>query len=166
MMPARALDESPTAAPRLAAIADAVGHCVLVFAFLPALAWLPAWVHFELRNPLNLEDAVVLTFIPVRGALVLLSAFRQGLVPGSLAGIACGALLVAWSRFDGRGRRVLVGAAAGVAAAALVVAATLVVAVARRGATDVPWVAIAFELGSGLACGTIAGPTAMRLLDG
>jgi hypothetical protein len=168
MMPAPAREESPPAARRLPAIADAIGHCVLVFAFLPALAWLPGWVYFELRNPLNLEDVVVLTFIPVRGAILLLSAFGQGVVPGSLAGIACGVLLVAWdargTRRDGRGGRVLVGAAAGVAAAALVVAATLAIAIARTGATELPWVAIAFELGSGLACGAIAGPTAMRLL--
>ena len=77
-------------------IADAVGHCVLVFAFLPALASLPAWLYFEAGNPLNREDAVALTFVPVRGAILLLHAFRAGVVPGVLAGLVDGVLVCAW----------------------------------------------------------------------
>src|SRR5690606_22166745 len=49
--------------------ADAVGHCVLVFAFLPTLAALPSWLAFEARNPLNASDPLVLVFLPVRGAI-------------------------------------------------------------------------------------------------
>ena len=59
---------------------------MLVFAFLPTLAALPRWVAFEATSTLNLHDPVVLAFLPVRGALLLLSALEEGLVPGILAG--------------------------------------------------------------------------------
>ena len=57
--------------------ADAVGHSVLVFALLPALVPVPRWLAFEAQNALNRTDAVVLAFVPVRGAIVSPGGFLR-----------------------------------------------------------------------------------------
>jgi hypothetical protein len=152
------------------AFADAVGHCILVFAFLPPLAALPAWLAFELRNPLNVTDAVVLTFVPVRGAVLLLHAFRDGVVPGVLIGLADGVMLWTWCRWRpdpqaAPGRSAL-GAVFGVVAASLVTLATLLVARWHGRSPEVAMTTLAFEIGAGLACGAVAAPTAFRLARG
>jgi hypothetical protein len=148
-----------------AAYADAVGHCMVVFAFVPALAALPRWLSFEATNRLNLEDPLVLVFLPVRGVILLLNEFRDGAVPGVLAGVLDGLLLCAWVAWRPEAlplaRRAVVGAISGLVAAGLMVAGTL--AAADR-SQPVPMVAILFEIASGAVCGTIAAPTAIRLL--
>ena len=72
---------------RRGAIADVVGHCVVVFAFVPTLAVLPGWLHAEATNALNWHDPIVLAFLPVRGMVALWSAFGAGLVPGIIGGL-------------------------------------------------------------------------------
>ena len=68
------------------AIADAVGHCVLVFAFVPALFSVPGWIWFEATNPLNRQDPIVFAFVLVRGGIGVLEAFSTVVLPGVLAG--------------------------------------------------------------------------------
>ena len=144
-----------------------MGHCVLVFAFVPTLASLPAWLWFEVRNPLNASDPVVLTFLPVRGAILLLHAFRAGVANGVLAGCVDGLLVSAWVRRRGvapsLARRLGLGALGGALAAAVVVGVTLARATARGSLASTPLAAVAFELGAGVVCGLIAAPTAFRL---
>lgn len=152
----------------LARFADAIGHSVLVFAFLPTLAALPAWLRFEATNGLNLGDPVVLVFLPVRGVILLLNAFEAGVIPGVLAGIVHGLFLCAFARTSAagagasRGVVALAGAVAGALAAFTVVLATVG---PSRGAalTSGP---VLFELASGIVCGAIAAPTALRLARG
>jgi hypothetical protein len=158
---------TPSSRPRSwAACADAIGHCALIFAFVPPLAALPRWIAFEATNRLNLEDPLVAVFLPVRGTILLLNEFREGVVPGVVAGVLDGVLLgvwVAWRDADMPiGRQLLVGAISGLLAAGLMVAGTLVAAGDRSQA--VPIVAVLFELGSAVICGMIAAPTAIRLL--
>jgi hypothetical protein len=148
------------------AVADAVGHCVLVFAFVPPLAALPRWLSFEINNSLNVQDPIVLAFLPVRGMLLLVNAFRAGLVPGVMAGAIEGGLLWAWlarGAASTRAQRIVVGAVTGALAACAVVLVSVVVAAANTGprtGRD----AIAFEIASGVLCGMIAAPTALRFL--
>ena len=153
--------------PTWGAIADALGHCVLAFLFVPTLAALPRWILFELGNPLNREEPVVLAFVPVRGAVLLLNRFHEGLLPGLLAGLLAGILLCLWVWWMGspslRIRRLGLGALAGAVAAALTVLGTLAFAALQGRPSAVPAAVVAFELASGALCGTIAGPTALRL---
>lgn len=149
-------------------VADAVGHCVLVFAFVPALAPLPGWLVFEATNPLNVQDPIVLSFVLVRGINLLLNAFFAGIVPGVLAGTIEGALLCGWpstrAPASTRRQRCMVGAVSGALAAGLMVLAVMAgEAFVRRPRT---WAggAIAFEVISGVVCGMLAAPTAIRLL--
>ncbi len=149
------------------ALADALGHCVLVFAFVPTLAALPRWIAFEATSTLNLHDPVVLAFLPVRGALLLLSALEEGLVPGILAGVIDGVLVCAWAASQPDPRtpslRLLLGAAGGFGAAGLMLLATMAWARAGGRALTVPTVTLAFELASGAVCGLIAISGALRL---
>jgi hypothetical protein len=150
--------------------ADAIGHCVLVFAFLPTLAALPLWLRFEWQNPLNASDPVVLAFLPVRGAILLLHAFQAGLVPGVLAGIV--ASLLACARAPRRGAAasrsasVGFGALAGGLAAATVVVGSIAWAAVRGRPVSAPLTTVAFELGSGVVCGMVAVGRALRLASG
>lgn len=152
--------------------ADAIGHCVLVFAFLPTLAALPPWMWFEVQNPLNASDPVVLAFLPVRGAILLLHAFRAGVVPGVLAGLVTGVLVCAFVRATApeatarRGTLTLLGALGGGLAALTVVAAMLGFRVVQGGTATLAIATAAFELASGLVCGLVAAPTAVRLARG
>jgi hypothetical protein len=150
--------------------ADAVGHCVLVFAFLPVLAALPPWLRFEAQNPLNASDPVVLAFLPVRGAILLLHAFAAGVVPGVLAGVVDGVLVCVWARradaATSSRARLAVGALAGGLAAATVVGGSLAIAAARGRPASVPLATVAFELGSGVVCGAVAVGGALRLARG
>jgi hypothetical protein len=151
--------------PSLGAIADAVGHSVLVFAFLPALAPVPRWLAFELANPLNRTDPVVLAYLPVRGAVLLLNVFWEGLPPGLVAGVLNGvafALAARAQRPTTRARAVAVGAMTGLAAAAAMTA--LFVATGLSSAAQLGQPATLFELTAGLVCGAVAAPTATRLL--
>jgi hypothetical protein len=140
----------------------------LVFVFLPPLAALPEWLYFEARNPLNVDDPVVLVFLPIRGAILLVNAFRDGVVSGTLAGVSYGILVASWVSWRGDlapwRRRMALGAGAGLIAGSTVVLATLIRATLQGRASAVPAVAIAFELVSGVVCGALAAPTAMRLL--
>ena len=61
-------------------------------------------------------------------------------------------------------RRMALGAGAGLVAALTVVLATMIRATIQGRASAVPALAIAFELVSGVVCGAVAAPTAMRLL--
>ncbi len=147
--------------PSWAARADAVGHSVLVFAFLPALAPVPRWLAFEAGNALNRTDAVVLAFVPVRGAVLLLNAFWEGLLPGLLAGIVNGALFTAWTVYAAPRPAITTALGAG-AVTGLLAALTAVTALTA----SLPWSsAAAFELASGVVCGTVAALGMRRLLD-
>ena len=156
---------SPTPAP--VAWADAIGHCLLVFTFAPPLAALPRWIAFEATNALNVQDSLVLVFLPVRGVILLLNEFRDGVVPGILAGGLDGLVLCAWATWRGAetalARRLAIGALVGLVAAGAMVAVTLVVIHDR----SQPWPvgAILFEIGSGVVCGAIAAPGAFRMLS-
>lgn len=147
-----------------AACADAIGHCALIFAFVPPLAALPRWIAFEATNRLNLEDPLVAVFLPVRGAILLLNEFREGVVPGVVAGVLDGILLCAWVAWRDADmpirRQLLVGAQSGLLAAGVMVAGTLL----SSGGRSVPTVAVLFELVSAVICGMIAAPAAIRLL--
>jgi hypothetical protein len=149
--------------PSWAAVADAVGHCLVVFAFVPTLAALPRWIGFELRNPFNAEDAIVLAFVPVRAAILLVNTFLAGVVQGVLAGVVAGATIAAWVRARGRPatwqQRLLLGAASGAIGACVM----LLLLVAVEG-VELRAGAVAFEAGSAAVCGMLAAPTAMRLL--
>lgn len=153
--------------PAWGACADALGHCVLVFAFLPTLAALPRWLAFEATNTLNLHDPVVLAFLPVRGALLLLSALDEGLVPGIVAGVIAGLLVCAWTARQPAPRtpasRLLLGAAGGFCAAGLMLLATIGWARASGRSLTVPPTTLAFELASGAVCGLVAISGALRL---
>lgn len=155
---------------RTGAVADAVGQCVLVFAFLPALASLPPWLAFEARNALNVEDPVVLTFLPVRGAILLLHAFRAGVLPGVLTGVVDGLLLCGWVYWRGvprrAGRRLALGALGGLIAAGVVTVTMIVFARGRGRMPEIAVATLAFELGAGLVCGMVAVSTAARLAAG
>jgi hypothetical protein len=161
------MDTRPLAVGR---VADAVGHCVLIFAFLPAIAALPAWLSFELRNPLNASDPVVLTFLPVRGAILLLHAFRAGVLQGVLAGMLYGLFVCAWARRWGEvtpaGRRWAYGALGGALAAAVVVGGFLALGAVRGPIASVALASVAFEIGSGAVCGLVAARRALRLAAG
>jgi hypothetical protein len=146
-------------------ILDVVGHCLLVFAFLPTVAALPRWLWLEATNPLNRTDPIVLAFVPVRGLILLLNAFAAGFVPGVAAGLFCGLLACGWLAWRGApawSRRHAYGAAAGGAAAALMVLGTLALAVVE-GRPRLPLGPVAFELASGLVCGLVAAPGVLRL---
>lgn len=152
--------------PSFGAVADAVGHSLLLFAFLPALAPVPRWLAFEVANPLNRSDAVVLAYLPVRGAVLLLNVFWEGLVPGLVAGVLNG-LFFAFAATRGdrpptTGRALALGAATGLGAAAAMIA--LFVATGLSRATQLAAPATLFELGAALACGALAAPEATRLL--
>jgi hypothetical protein len=141
---------------------------VLVFVFAPTLMELSRWLYFELTNPLNLRDPIVLGFLLVRGVDVLLGAFAEGVAFGVLAGALDGLLVSAWvlssGRVSTRGRRLLLGALSGGLAAGVVVLAVVSRQLLTAGQVTSRGVAIAFELVSGVVCGTLAAPTAVRLL--
>src|SRR2546429_1296091 len=108
---------------RWRAVADAVGHCVLVFVFAPLLAAVPGWLRFEARNPLNFSDPMVTLFIPARGMRALLAAFEAGVDAGVLSGLMSGLLVCAWVWSRGpiatSPQRMLLGALGGAAASIL-----------------------------------------------
>ena len=152
--------------PSFGAVADAVGHSLLVFVFLPALAPVPRWLAFEMQNPLNRSDPVVLTFLPVRGAVLLLNVFWQGLEPGVAAGLLNGMLLavIASRTFDptSRTRALALGATTGLVASAAMTA--LFVATGLTNSAQLTAPTMLLELATGLACGTLTAPTALHLL--
>jgi hypothetical protein len=117
---------------------------------------------------LNASDLVVLAFVPVRGAILLLHAFRAGVVPGVLAGLVDGFLLCAFVRRYGvaspPGRRWVAAALGGALAAAAAVLGVLAFGAAfGTGAAGIAPATLAFEIGSGVVCGVVAAPRAMRL---
>jgi hypothetical protein len=152
------------------AVADSIGHCVLVFAFVPALAVIPGWLFFESTNPLNVREPLVLSFLLVRGVDTVLNAFYAGIVAGVLTGFIYGVLVCAWlwsgARVSTQRQLYLSGAIGGALAACLMV--VVVATVQAFAGQERIWGAgaIAFEVVSGLVCGTIAVPTAARLLRG
>jgi hypothetical protein len=140
---------------------------VLVFAFLPVVVVLPGWMYFEATNPLNLQDPIVLVFAPLRALVRMLNAFFAGMVPGLVGGLTAGVLLalvatrvpVAASTHPR-----LVGAGCGAVAGLVVVASALAPLLATSGAISARLGAATFELLSAVACGVVAGPTAVRWL--
>lgn len=145
--------------PSWGAIADAVGHCMLVFAFLPPVAVIPGWVVGEARNAFNLQDPVVLAFLPARGTLALLDAFRDGIAGRLIAGVLAGLLLTGLASRRGvgtAGRRLALGALCG----GLAGAATMAVLAATGPAPASFGVAVV----GAIVCGAVATPGAVRLL--
>ena len=139
----------------------------MVFAFVPTLAALPQWLYFEAHNRLNLEEPVVLVFVPVRGVILLLNSFSRGLVQGVIAGVIDGFLMSVWlfrrGRVSSRIQRTTCGAICGALAALLMVLMGVAVGIFDpRQLTARPG-AVAFEMVSGIVCGMIAAPTAFRL---
>lgn len=167
MAPSSMADHT-TQLPSWGAIADAVGHSVLVYVLVPTLVSLPAWLQYELANPLNFTHPVVTAFLPVRGFRALLNAFDAGKNAGLLAGLLNGAFVCAWVRWrgvpTGLQGRLLFGAATGGAAGLLMIVTVLTINSIDSGNLVVPLVPVAFESGSGLVCGLIAVPTMLRLL--
>ena len=146
-----------------AVLADVVGHCVVVFAFAPTLAALPGWLHSEATNPLNWHQPMVLAFLPMRGMLALWSAFDAGLVPGLLGGLIDGILLGTWLLRAQPRRAFGAGTICGALAGCGVVLASVALGAVQRGFSLPRAVPVAFELASGVACGMLAVPTAVRL---
>lgn len=147
----------------LAAVADAVGHCVLVFAFVPPLAALGPWLAFEARNRHKLADPLVLVMTPLRGAFRVLEAFGDEVPSRLAAGVLAGLLLSAWAVVRGRAPLVAArgaGAVCGVVATG--VAVVLGGLLGRDAALAGSHVAVA--LGAGVVCGMLAAPGAARLL--
>ena len=134
-----------------------------MFAFVPTLAALPGWVHAEVTNSLNWHDPIVLAFLPVRGMVALWSAFDAGLVPGIIGGLIDGILLGAWLLRARPRRTVVAGAICGALAGSGVVLASVALGTFQRGFSLPRAVPVAFELASGLVCGMLAVPTAVRL---
>ena len=148
------------------AVADAIGYCLLVFAFVPALTAIPGWVRFEVTNQLNIRDPIVLSFLLVRGFRAVLEAFRDGLLAGVLSGGIAGALIyvVVSSGVNVTTRPKLhaIGAITGGVAACLMI--VTVVAIQGLAGHARVWGAIPFEIASGLVCGALSAPTAVRFL--
>jgi len=138
------------------AIVEVVGHCVVVFAFVPTLAVLPGWLHSEATNPLNWHEPLVLAFLPVRGMVALWSAFAAGLVPGVLGGLIDGILLRTWLLRSKPRRMLVAGAACGALAGCGVVLVTAALGTMQRGFSLPRAVPVAFELASGVVCGMLA----------
>ena len=153
----------PATAVHGGAIADVVGHCVVVFAFVPTLAVLPGWLVSEAANPLNRHEPIVLAFLPVRGLVALWSAFDAGLVPGIIGGLIDGILLSTWLLRAQPRRTFVAGAICGALAGGGVVLASVALGTFQRGFSLPRAVPVAFELASGLVCGMLAVPTAVRL---
>src|SRR4029079_8512491 len=111
------------------AVADAVGHSVLVFVFLPTLVGLAGWLLYEARNPFNFSDPVVTLFLAGRGLRAALNAFDAGLHAGALAGFLNGLFVSACVASRGGDvtarQRWVVGAGIG-AAASIVMAVVLI----------------------------------------
>jgi hypothetical protein len=144
---------------RWTGIVDALGHCLLVFAFLPPLAALPDWLRFELTNRLNVEQPIVGIFLPVRGFIRLLNEFYAGIVPALVAGCIDGVLLCAWAAWSRAvSRPLIVGAATGTLSALAMLGGFALSGVDVRSAA---W----FEVASGTVCGAIAAPAALRFLS-
>ena len=150
-----------------AAGADVIGHCMLTFAFLPTLASVPGWLYFEAHNSLNLRDPIVLAFVPARGVLRLLDAFSAGVVERVLAGVVYGGIVCAWlstSRaVSTPAQRAFRGAVGGAVTASLIVLGVMCLRFFRAGALEFHARQIAFEIVSGVLCGVVAMPTAVRL---
>ena len=154
--------------PSWGGIADAIGHCVLVFAFLPVLAPVPSWIAFEVSNPLNARDPVVLSFVLVRGVNLLLDTFRARAAIGVLSGAVAGITMSAWV-WTGRGlattaARIGLGAVSGIVGTVGAFIVQLGIQ-AFGGAERAAWstTAVMYEMLFGLLCGMIAAPTALRL---
>ena len=159
----------PAAPPRGARpVAEAVAHCVMIFAFLPALIVLPDWLYFEVTNPLNFREPIVLAFVPVRGLDVLLDSFISGIVPGLVAGTIDGLLVSAWVRSRGRVatllQRIVVGATCGALAGCAAVLVVILRELWKGKELTSTGVAIAFGIASGALCGTVAAPRAIAFL--
>jgi hypothetical protein len=171
---ARRARRAPAAAPAQrrpswGAVADAIGCCVLAFAFLPPLASLVGWLSFEATNPLNLRDRVVLEFLPIRGLIALLAAFLAGVVPGVVSGVFDGVLVTTWWTWRGvptHGHVLLLGAVSGALAAELMTLAVLAFEASTTSAALPPMSTLVFELASGVVCGIVSAPRAVRLLAG
>jgi hypothetical protein len=149
-------------------VADVIGDCVLIFAFAPALTAIPGWLLSEAVNRDLLQDPFVLAFLLVRAVRAVLRAFYDGIVAGVLSGLIDGVLVCAWLRGrrrapTGRGLYVTGAILGGVAACLMVVVVATVQALAAQPRVwGAP--AVAFDVGAGLVCGTLAIATAARRL--
>jgi len=164
--PRHARAASPGRKASAGAIADAIGHCLLVFTFVPALTVVPGWLLFESGNALNLREPVVFSFLLVRGVHTALDAFYTGIVPGVLTGLIDGLLVSAWLRSRAPTRSALYagGALRGAIAAGLMIAVVAAQQLLAGEARTWGAGAVVFEIGSGLVCGALAIPGAARLL--
>ncbi len=147
--------------------ADAIGHCVLVFAFVPILVVLPNWLARQLEDPVA-RDPIAVLFVPVRAVITLLEAFAAGVGPRVVTGIIAGVLLWSWLAFGARVPRALPALVAGIvcgtaAASLLMLAAFARAQLAGEPVTLASWPVLQ-HLGTGAVCGAIAGPTAARLV--
>jgi len=174
-MAAARTQKAPTPAREPAALgfawaetADVLGHSVLVFVFLPLLVALPEFVSYEIRNPYNYSDPVVLALLPGRALRALVNAFAAGVIPSSISGALYAASLCAWAWArplpSTLGSRLAVGALLGLLAGLLSVVAVVAIQFGREGVTNAPWIAIAFETGSAAVCGAVAAPAALRMV--
>jgi hypothetical protein len=156
--------------PTWGALADAVGYCVVVFAFVPPLAVFPGWLVGELGNRLNAEVPLVLGFAAVRGVNAYLSAFYVGALPGVLTGVANGTLLAARTTWLGPPPSASAGVRAGavtgaLAAGGVTLATAALSALGMVSATMSRWT-VGFEIAAGMVCGALAAPRVLRLLRG
>ena len=136
---------------------------MLVFAFVPPLAALLPWIYFEAHNALNLQDGIVLAFLPARGLLTLLDAFSAGIAQRLLAGLLTGIVLSALLPTPGRhatSRRVALGLLGGVLGSGLAMLALSLRADHLASHDGL----IALDLLWGAICGVLAASTAYRLL--
>jgi hypothetical protein len=160
--------ESGVGRPSWASFADAVGHCLLIFAFVPLLASLPDWIAFEATNPLNVRDPVVLAFVLARGFDRLLDAFGARALVGVTAGVAYGLFLCLLMRRGGPPptprARLALGTIGGVIAASIGIVVAHVVRSLLQHEPDTQRHGAAFEIAAGLVCGLVATPGALRLL--
>lgn len=148
------------------AVADVVGHCVIVFAFVPPLAAVARWLYAEAHNPLNLHDAIVLAFLPARGLLAFLDAFSARIERGVLAGAVAGVLLSALfaRRIETARQRLALGALSGLLGGCAALVALAAPRFLHGAHAAPPGDQVGFELVAGMLCGMIATPSAYRFI--
>lgn len=147
-------------------VADAVGQCVVVFAFLPPLTGLLRFFAIEADNSLNLQDPIVLAFVPVRALFVLLDSFAVGLLPRCMTGVLHGAFVSAWLLAYGgaitRRQSLVVGASSGALAAAVILAAE---ALGSFAAEPMGSRTVVVQILFGIGCGIVATVGTVRRLQ-
>lgn len=147
----------------LGVAADAIGHCVLVFAFVPILAVLPNWLRLELGDPVARAPMAVV-FLPVRLVVTLLQAFTDGVGPRVVVGLVAGGLLWSWLAFGARDVRTLAAVGAGILCGLAAAGVVMLAALAQGQSGTLAASPVLQHLGTAALCGAIAAPTAARLV--